>query len=55
MNSNSWQSIFDKLGDKFDDYINDSIILTIAPITLLVILELLLAYISIKSRRFRGK
>ena len=33
--------------------INDSIILTIAPITLLVILELLLAYISIKSRTFR--
>ncbi len=32
---------------------NDSIILTIAPITLLVILELLLAYISIKSRTFR--
>ncbi len=33
--------------------INDSIILTIAPITLLVVLELLLAYISIKSRTFR--
>lgn len=33
--------------------INDSIILTIAPITILVILELLLAYISIKSRTFR--
>ena len=33
--------------------INDSIILTIAPIVLLVILELLLAYLSIKSRTFR--
>lgn len=33
--------------------INDSIILTIAPIVLLVVLELLLAYISIKSRTFR--
>ena len=33
--------------------INDSIFLTIAPITLLVVLELLLAYISIKSRTFR--
>ena len=33
--------------------INDSILLTIAPIILLVILELLLAYISIKSRTFR--
>lgn len=32
---------------------NDSIVLTVAPITLLVILELLLAYISIKSRTFR--
>ena len=32
---------------------NDSIMLTIAPILLLVILELLLAYISIKSRTFR--
>ncbi|MCI8670888.1 MAG: DUF421 domain-containing protein [Bacilli bacterium] len=33
--------------------INDSIFLTILPITLLVGLELLLAYISIKSRTFR--
>ena len=33
--------------------INDSIIFTIAPIVLLVILELLLAYLSIKSRTFR--
>ena len=33
--------------------INDSIILTIAPICLLVVLELLLAYLSIKSRTFR--
>lgn len=33
--------------------INDSIFLTILPITLLVILELLLAFISIKSRSFR--
>ena len=33
--------------------INDSILLTIAPIVLLVILELLLAYLSIKSRTFR--
>ena len=32
---------------------NDSIILTIAPIILLVALELLLAYLSIKSRTFR--
>ena len=32
---------------------SDSIMLTIAPILLLVILELLLAYISIKSRTFR--
>ena len=33
--------------------INDSIFLTILPITLLVILELVLAFISIKSRTFR--
>lgn len=33
--------------------INDSMIMTIAPIVLLVILELLLAYLSIKSRTFR--
>ncbi len=33
--------------------INDSIILTILPISLLVVLELLLAFISIKSRTFR--
>ncbi len=33
--------------------INDSIFLTILPISLLVILELILAYISIKSRTFR--
>ena len=32
---------------------NDSIMLTIAPIVLLVALELLLAYLSIKSRTFR--
>ena len=32
---------------------NDPIILTIVPICLLVVLELLLAYISIKSRTFR--
>lgn len=32
---------------------NDSIFLTILPICLLVVLELLLAYISIKSRTFR--
>ncbi len=34
--------------------INDSIFLTIMPITLLVALELLLAYLSIKSRTFRA-
>lgn len=33
--------------------INDSIFLTILPISLLVVLELFLAYISIKSRTFR--
>lgn len=33
--------------------INDSIVLTIAPISVLVVLELLLAYLSIKSRTFR--
>ncbi len=33
--------------------INDSIFLTIMPISLLVILELILAYISVKSRTFR--
>ncbi len=33
--------------------INDSIFLTILPISLLVILELILAFISIKSRTFR--
>lgn len=33
--------------------INDSIFLTIMPITLLVVLELLLAFISVKSRSFR--
>jgi len=33
--------------------INDSIFLTIAPIIVLVILEIILAYISIKSRKFR--
>ena len=33
--------------------INDSIFLTILPISLLVVLELVLAYISIKSRTFR--
>ena len=33
--------------------INDSIMLTIAPIIVLVILELVLAFISIKSRTFR--
>ena len=34
--------------------INDSIWLTITPITILVILEILLAFISIKSRRVRS-
>lgn len=33
--------------------INDSIVLTIVPIIILVVLELVLAYISIKSRKFR--
>ncbi len=33
--------------------INDSIFLTIMPISLLVVLELILAYISVKSRTFR--
>ena len=33
--------------------INDSIFLTILPITLLVVLELLLAFVSVKSRTFR--
>ena len=33
--------------------INDSIVLTIVPIIILVILELVLAFISIKSRKFR--
>ena len=33
--------------------IKDSIILTIAPIALLVVLEIVLAFISIKSRKFR--
>ena len=33
--------------------INDSIALTIVPIIILVVLELVLAYISIKSRKFR--